>query len=138
MLVVTMRHLLTNLWSTGRRWARDFYDFDDRLYARLQEFKRTSLFFPIVQHGIVRLICVAGCVTLSTQYPEVQRDLFILGSIVTVFVGLSFWGNVQRLRVQLIARRRRAGQCVACGYDLRDARSLSRMRRSSRSRWRTK
>lgn len=51
--------------------------------------------------------------TLSAK--QTLPGIFVVGPLMVVFMGMAWWSR----RVSRILLRHRAGECLACGYDLR-------------------
>jgi hypothetical protein len=97
-----------------RRWMRAYCEWDDRTYERLRASPAYQVF------GVILFWCSALMLppVLWQMKPDINRPLSVLIAVEACLLLTLF---VQRKwRVELVERRRHAGQCLHCGYDLRE------------------
>jgi hypothetical protein len=102
-----------------RRWMRAYCEWDDRTYERLSARMRASVAWPVVLVVLVwasltSIPVLIWTVNPATSWPKMVTGVLAIAAVCT----LLGWHLV---RGALLERRRRAGQCLHCGYDLRES-----------------
>jgi hypothetical protein len=112
---------LIGLRRRGRGWVERIYAWDDRLHIRLRNWTMES---PV---PVVAVLCAAqACllVTASVAWRiaddyEKRRTTVLTLCLASGLMTLAGWQRLKTLRAERREVRRLAGQCVACGYDMR-------------------
>lgn len=98
---------------------RAYCEWDDRTYERLSARMQVSVAWPV---AILVLIwaCLSAMPLLIWAWNPSTSGVRTVAVVLVVAVVCTALGS-QRIRGALLERRRRAGQCLQCGYDLRES-----------------
>jgi hypothetical protein len=68
---------------------------------------------------VLAAVSVLACTALCSLGVEVRHPVRVGGLLVWPIGWSSAWGWHVYRRIRVVRRRRGAGQCIGCGYDLR-------------------
>ena len=99
-----------------RRWIEAVYAFDDRLHNRMSTSPR---YFAVLMAVTLFLSFGLGVLLFIFGWRHGETLVVIPASAAACGAVPGIWLGRRRYRQVMTEKRRTAGQCLTCGYDLR-------------------